>query len=335
MSTSPPVRTRRPGRLAALSGAAAFGVGALTALQSRINGELSYVTGNGIEAAVVSFGSGWLILTVMLLAWRPMREGLRQVMASVRDGRLKWWQVLGGLLGAFFVAVQSTTVPVIGVAVFTVAVVAGQSANSLVVDRIGLGPAGRQDITVARVLSAVLAVLAVGVAVSDRWSGPGNSSLLAVAAALVAGLAIAVQQAINGRVGRAAGNAFTATWINFGFGCLLLGSAFGLAWAFTSYDPGPLPSQPLWLYLGGAIGVLFIATAAWVVQVLGVLLFALLSIAGQLTGALVIDIVLPTPGSTFHPVLVLGVLLAGLAVAVGAAPAWRARRRRGGSGSAG
>ncbi|MFM9135576.1 MAG: DMT family transporter [bacterium] len=326
MPTTPSAPPRRR-RLMLLSGAAAFSVGSLTALQSRINGELSYITGNGIEAAVVSFGSGWIILSVMLIAWRPMREGLARVVTALGHGELRWWQALGGLLGGFFVAVQSTTVPLIGVAVFTVAVVAGQSANSLVVDRIGLGPAGRQDITLARVLSAVLAVAAVGVAVSDRWSEPGTSSLPAVLAALVAGLAIAVQQAINGRVGRAAGNAFTATWVNFSLGCLLLGSAFGLAWALTSYDPSPLPSQPWWLYLGGVIGVLFIATASWVVQVLGVLLFALLSIAGQLSGALVIDVVFPTAGGTFHPVLVVGVLLAGLAVAVGAIPAWRASRR--------
>lgn len=333
--SAPSQSRRRSRRPALISGAAAFCVGALTALQSRINGELSYVTGNGIEAAVVSFGSGWIILTVMLVAWRPMRTGLGQVATALRQGELRWWQVLGGLLGGFFVAVQSTAVPLIGVAVFTVAVVAGQSANSLVVDRIGLGPAGRQDVTLARVLSAILAVVAVGVAVSDRWNEPGSSSIPAVIAALVAGLAIAVQQAINGRVGRAAGNAFTATWVNFSVGCLLLGSALGLAWALTANDPAPLPSQPWWLYLGGVIGVIFIATASWVVQVLGVLLFALLSIAGQLSGALVIDVVFPTAGATFHVSLVLGVLLAGLAILVGAAPAWLASRRSGGAQGAG
>ena len=57
--------------------------------------------------------------------------------------------------------------PSLGVAVFTVAVVAGQSSNSLIVDRMGLGPAGKQAITRSRVISAVLAVVAVTVAVVE------------------------------------------------------------------------------------------------------------------------------------------------------------------------
>ena len=298
-------------------------VGALTAVQSRINGELAYVTGHGIEAAVVSFGSGWIILTVLLIAWRPVREGLGSVIEALRGGGLRPWQIMGGFLGAFFVCVQSITVPMVGVAVFTVAVVAGQSSNSLLVDRVGLGPAGRQPITAARVVSAALAVIAVAVAVSDRLTGDVTASIPAVLVALVAGLAIAVQQAINGRVGAAARNSFTAAWVNFTLGCLLLGAAFGIAWAVSDLDPVALPEGPWWLYAGGAIGVLFIATAAWVVQRLGVLLFALSSIAGQLCGALFLDWVMPTPGTTFHLTLVAGIVLAGAAVLVGAVPVLR------------
>jgi len=313
---------------ATIAGVAALVVGALTALQSRLNGELSAVTGNGIEAAVVSFSSGWILLTLLLIASRPVRNGVAQVIAAVRTGALRPWQVMGGFLGAFFVCVQSVTVPIVGVAIFTVAVVAGQSANSLVVDRVGLGPAGKQAITGARVVSAVLAVLAVLVAVSGRLTEPGVASVPAIAAAGIAGLAIAVQQAINGRVGAAAGNNFSAAWVNFTFGCAILGAALGVAWGLTDYDPVPLPDGPWWIYAGGAIGVLFIATAAWVVQRLGVLVFALLSITGQLAGALLLDWVAPTQGAAFHLTLVLGVLLAASAVAIGALPALRGRRSR-------
>ena len=168
-------------RSAALTaGLASVSVGAMTALQSRINGELAHVTGNGIEAAVVSFGSGWILLS-LLLAWRPMRTGLAGVVRAVKSGSLRPWQVMGGFLGAFFVCVQSISVPLIGVAIFTVAVVAGQSSNSLVVDRVGLGPAGKQPITGARVLSALIAVIAVAIAVSDRVIGPADSSLPVIA----------------------------------------------------------------------------------------------------------------------------------------------------------
>lgn len=313
---------------ALVAGATALTVGALTALQSRINGELASVTQSGLQAAIVSFGTGWILLSVILLASPSVRRGLSAVVTALRSGSLRWWQVVGGLLGGFFVAVQSATVPLIGVAVFTVAVVAGQVSNSIVVDRLGLGPAGRQAVTPTRVISAILAVSAVVIAVSDRLGAGVEGSTLAVVAALVAGLAIAVQQAINGRVGATARNAWTAAWVNFTLGTVMLGVALGLAWGLTEYDPGALPAGPWWLYLGGTIGVLFIAAAAWVVQRLGVLLFALLAITGQLTGALLLDWLAPAAGVTFHVTLVVGVLLAAVAVAVGSLSTWAPRLRR-------
>jgi len=312
---------------ALVAAATALGVGALTALQSRVNGELASVTKSGLQAAIVSFGTGWILLTVILLSSPGVRRGLASVRASLRAGSLRWWQVIGGLLGGFFVAVQSATVPLVGVAVFTVAVVAGQVSNSIVVDRLGLGPAGRQAITPARVVSALLAIAAVVVAVSDRLGGGVAGSTLAVVAALVAGLAIAVQQAINGRVGAAARNAWTAAWVNFTLGTVMLGAVLGLAWAFTDFDPGSLPAGPWWLYVGGTIGVLFIAAAAWVVQRLGVLLFALLTITGQLTGAVLLDWLAPADGVTFHITLIIGVLLAAVAVAIGGMSSWAPRMR--------
>ena len=310
-----------------VTGAAAVVVGALTAYQSRVNGELSVATGNGVQAAVVSFGSGWLILAVMLVFAARYRDGLRRVISAVREGRMPWWQVTGGVFGGFFVGVQSVTVPLIGVAVFTVAVVAGQSGSSLIVDRAGFGPAGRQPISVARIVSAIVAVLAVGIAVSDRIEAFSISEVWPILIAITAGLLIAFQQAINGRVGAVAHQPISAAFINFTLGFILLGGVLGIAWALSDVDPGPLPSGPWWIYTGGAVGVAFIATAAWVVQRLGVLLFVLLSVTGQLLGALILDIVAPTPGTTVQLTLIIGVVVAGLAVAIGSLPQWWTRPR--------
>jgi len=41
--------------------------GAMIALQARANGELSHLIGNGVEAALVSFGSGLIIISVIAL----------------------------------------------------------------------------------------------------------------------------------------------------------------------------------------------------------------------------------------------------------------------------
>ena len=73
---------------------------------------------------------------------------------------------------------------------------------------------------------------------------------------------------------------------------------------------------PWWAYLGGVIGIVFISIAAWSVPIIGVLMFALLSISGQLIGSMTLDAVAPTPGSEVTLSLVLGVLLAFMAVGV-------------------
>ena len=286
------------------------------------------MTGSGIQAATVSFGTGWLLLALMLLAYPPYRQGVRRVAVAVRRGEMPWWQVIGGIFGGFFVGVQGLTVPVIGVAVFTVAVVAGQSSSSLFVDKVGLGPAGRQPITAARVISAILAVAAVAIAVSDRITGFTLAEVWPVILAFLAGFFISGQQAINGRVAAVARQPVSAGFVNFSLGFVMLGAILGIAWAVSEADPGPLPTGPWWIYSGGAVGVAFIVTAAWVVQRLGVLLFALLTIGGQLLGALVLDIVAPTAGNWVHATLIVGVFVAALAVAVGSLPAWRSHARR-------
>ena len=78
--------------------------GLVPAVQARVNGELSGHVGTGIEAALISFGTGFALLTIGLLVSRQMRDGLRRIPAAVREGRLAWWALPAGLLGGLFVA---------------------------------------------------------------------------------------------------------------------------------------------------------------------------------------------------------------------------------------
>lgn len=297
-----------------LIGAYVFGV--LTAVQSRVNGELSGYLGNGIEAALYSFSLG-LVLSLAFLLLRGTREAIRRFPDALRRGELSWWQLLGGVVGGLFVGAQSVTVPMLGVALFTVAVVAGQSANSIVVDRIGLGPAGKQPVTPRRVLSAALAFTAVVIAVSDRF-GASSFSLIAVAACFLVGAGTSVQQAFNGRITRATGQPTPGTMLNFLTGTFVLVAIFAGTW-ITDHDPSPLWGAPWWAYLGGLVGVIFIVIAAWVVPIIGVLVFAVVSISGQLSCALLLDIVAPTGGTSLGWHLVVGVALAFVAVGLAAA----------------
>ncbi|MEV0002425.1 DMT family transporter [Micromonospora sp. NPDC050980] len=300
-------------RIAGVGLATASGV--LVALQSRINGELGVRLADGIAAAVVSFGSGLLILLVLVPATPGGRRGLAALRGALRGGALRPWQCLGGVCGALLVATQGLTIGALGVAVFTVAVVAGQSGSSLLVDRAGLGPTGRQPVTPNRLAGAVLTVLAVLLAVGDRLGDPGALALALLP--LAAGVGIAWQQAVNGRVRAAAGSAVTATLVNFTVGTVALLATFAVEVAVRGRPAGGLPGEP-WLYLGGPIGIVFIALAAALVRFTGVLLLGLATIAGQIVGAVLMDVVLPTEAS--HPGVwtLLGAALTLVAVLVAA-----------------
>lgn len=317
--------------------AAAVLGGAGAAVQSRVNGTLAEHVGSGFAAAVVSFGSGLLWLVLGLACWPGARRAVARVVARLRDGGLRWWELLGGACGGFYVAAQGLTVGALGVALFMVAVVAGQSVSSLLVDRLGLAPGGVRLVTLGRALGPALTVVAVGIAVSGSVGHVPELGLAVVP--FVAGALQSWQQAMNGRIRAAAlpaphaaggspGGVAAATFVNFLVGSVTLVLAFGVSVAVGGWPRGALPTDlplDLVLYTGGLIGMVFIAIQAAVVQRIGVLLLGLGMIAGQVVGALALDVVVPEavpPG----PAMYAGAALTLVAVAVPVAEA-RLRRR--------
>ncbi|MEO5535673.1 MAG: DMT family transporter [Pseudolysinimonas sp.] len=293
-----------------------FATGGLIAVQSRINGELGQRLGDGFLAAFISFGSGFVILCLVGIVWRPGRRGVARVVAAIRERRIPWWLVLGGAGGATFVLGQTLTVGILGVALFTVGVVCGQTVSSLLVDHRGLALMPATPATPRRIFGAALAVLAVGVAVSDRVRP--DAPYLALLIPIVAGLLVGWQQAANGQVRSIAGSAYAATFGNFLVGTLVLGIAL-LVHLAVGGGRVELPTVP-WLYLGGALGCVFIAAQAVIVTRTGVLLMGLALLAGQLCAAVLFDLIVPVSADGIHLVTVIGTALVLAAVVVAALP---------------
>lgn len=313
------------GRVFVLAVVAALLGGSLTSVQSRLNGQLSVSWSSALDAALWSFGSGLVLLTVLLLAIPRVRAALREVLAALAAGRLRWWQCIGGFGGAAFVAVQTYAVPLAGVAIFTIAVVGGQTGNSLLVDRLGLGPAGRRPVTPGRVAAAVVAVVGVAVAVSARGGGAGHGVLLAATLAVVVGACTTVQQATNGQVNRVTDSTVATTWLNFATGsCFLVALALVHLAAGTLAPPSTL-AAPWWAWFGGLLGMVFIAMAAVVVRHLGMLVFTLVMLTGQLSAAVGIDLLSPRTRGDIGAQVVAGVLITLVAAY---AAGWSANRER-------
>jgi transporter family-2 protein len=295
--------------LAALSGI-------LISLQARANGELSLRLDNGLQAAFISFSSGLLLIALISVFNPTIKNGARRLRAAVAAKEIAPWTLFAGALGGAFVAVQTQIVPLIGVAIYSVASIAGQSATSLLVDRIGFTGGGKKPISIRRIAAAVVTVLAVLVSVLDRIDAR-NLSLIAVALAGLAGAIVGVQRALNGLINEHSGQSFTTSLLNFIMGSSALGIALLIAVAIGKVEFVALPTGPWWIYMGGTIGVIYIAFTSTIVQHLGVLTFTLFSTGGQLIGALFIDIYSPTEGVSVSAYLVSGIVMTFLGVLVG------------------
>lgn len=307
MVAAPPVSSGVAADRHSAALAASVGSGALVALQARVNGELGSRLDDALLAAVVSFGTG-LVAVALVVGLRP---AARAKLPALRD--TSWWHRLGGLGGAGLVAVGAYAAPRIGVALLTVGIVAGQTTGGLLVDRVGLGPSGRRAFSTARVAGAALCLVAVLVAAAGKGLGDAEPLLLVLVVA--AGFAISVQQALNGRVRAATGDASVATLVNFVVGTTVLVAAWLVVSQVTERGDIDWPGQ-WWLYVGGPLGATFVAVAAVVVKRLGVLRLGLAVISGQLLGAVVLDLVSPAADHGVAAATLLGAALTLVAVVV-------------------
>ena len=315
-ATPPHGAGARSSRVFGVAVIGAFVAGGLAATQSRINGELAERLDDGYLAAAISFGSGLVILLAVLAIWPPGRRGTRRVVSSVRSRRTPWWYLAGGAVGALVVLSQSLTAAVLGVALFTVALVCGQTASGLIIDRFGIGRMTPAPVTWTRLVGSTLALAAVA------WTGlaglRGDIPLWMLVLPLIAGIGIGWQQAVNGQLRLVAESAMAATLVNFAGGSCLLVVASVIHAGVVGW-PAVLPDEP-WLYLGGGLGAIFIGLASIVVKHTGVLLLGLGAIAGQLVASLALDLLVPITGRAITVPTLAGTALTLLAVVITAVP---------------
>ena len=135
--TSPSARTSlAPALVGAVS------VGVLTAVQARINGQLGVRLDHAMVAAVISFGSGLLLIALVSVLTPGGRRGAVLLSRGIRERSIPWWMLVGGAAGALTVGTQAVAVGIVGVSLFTVGIVAGQTVGGLILDRVGYGPGG-------------------------------------------------------------------------------------------------------------------------------------------------------------------------------------------------
>jgi transporter family-2 protein len=172
---------------------------------------------------------------------------------------------------------------------FMTSMVLGQLLGSLLVDATGFLGAPKRGISLFRVLGAILTAIAVVVIGLGTELNAAAIPLLVLG--VFAGACISLQMAVTGLVNVHSGEAVAPGLVNFFVGTVVLAIAAVIAQAAGWVQLAPLPGADEWyLYVGGALGVLYLIVVAAVVRHLGVFLLTLSVVAGQLIGALLFDL---------------------------------------------
>ena len=285
----------------------AFVAGIAATLQAGISGQLAHELNDGIMAALISNIGGALFTGLFLLNPEVRKKG-KKLFQDVISGKFAKWQLLGGVAGAVYISTASSTVSIIGTGLFTVVLVASQNMSGIVADRFGLSSGSRKKITPKRSIAAVIGIAAVLLSVADFQ---GKILWIPIAAVVMAGVAVTVQFALNGRVTKAA-NSQVSAFINFPMSLitvsitLIVMNLFGKNW-------NTWPNQ-WWLYTAGFLGAVVVYLAAATIRTLGVLLFGLASVAGQLITSIALDVILPNANINVGWALISGAGLMLLAV---------------------
>jgi transporter family-2 protein len=128
--------------------------GAAVAMQTGVNSQLRVYLNNPLQAGLISFAVGTLVLAIVALP-----QGTRWNFGEMIN--FPWWVWIGGLLGAFFVISAILIVPRFGAATYLVLNLIGQMITALILDHYGLLGFPVQRISFLRALGVVFLVIGV------------------------------------------------------------------------------------------------------------------------------------------------------------------------------
>ena len=126
--------------------------------------------------------------------------------------------------------------------------------------------------------------------------------------AVGAGLLVGLSRQLNGRLALST-NAWESSFWNHIVGLAFVSLIALIGGGMFAGDP---LDAPWWAYLGGPIGVLFIAAGSWAIAKIGAAQTAMLIIAGQMISGVVLDVVMQVPGQTWARITGVALILGGI-----------------------
>ncbi len=283
--------------------------GSFMAVQARVNSGLGQEIGSGILAALVSFSIGLLIISIATFANSKNRSAFLNTLSKFKDSSIPLWLSIAGMLGGIYVIMQGVVAGLIGIALFSIGVVAGSALSALLLDGNGLLGLTKRKIGLSRLAGTALAFS--GLVVASDIANYSFTPLILLPFA--AGIGIGFQQAMNGLFGTLAQSAVIPTFFNFIAGTIFIALALLVVEGFSV--PASWPTNPL-LYLGGVVGVIFIFMQVVVLPKIGALSMGIAMLVGQLSGSFLLDLLVPIANRAVTISTLLGIVLAMLGAAL-------------------
>lgn len=292
----------------------AVAAGVVWAIQAKMNAQFGAELQEPLIGGAANFIGGSLVL-LMAAAIRPRATAAatNRLRTAISTRAISPLALLAGFIGVGIVLAQVYTVDLIGIAAFTVTLVAGSAVGAIVIDASGLGPDGKMPVTPLRLVGAALLVIAVAIVAFGNGGIAGLSAVAAIGlgAALLTGVLVALQTAMTGALVQGAGALVVPMLIAFLVGAILLPAIRAFLGPFV------LPSDVTWIFLiAGPLAIVYIATTALLAGRMNLLLLSAAIVIGQTLGAIAIDLIFPTPAGRPGWPAAIGVALAIAAVVI-------------------
>jgi transporter family-2 protein len=133
----------------------AFIGGTAVVFQISINSQLGSFLGHPVQAALVSFTVGTIVLFLYSFTLNLEWPELNTIIQT------PWWLWIGGALGAFYVFCTIFLAPKLGGATLIGLVISGQMIVSLILDHYGFLGFAQQPINIWRILGVFLLLIGV------------------------------------------------------------------------------------------------------------------------------------------------------------------------------
>lgn len=267
-------------------------------LQTGINARLTHKLGSPYNASFVSF----IIAFIFLLLLVFITEQNYFIPFGELAGEPLWiW--MGGVCGFIFLTGNIVLFARLGGVQTVIFPVLGQILMGLIIDNFGLFYAPQTDLTLLRVLGAILVLLGVINVVMAKKTPDNNllnkpkrqHTLLWQIFGIIAGMLSTVQTAVNGHLGIILASPVKAAVISFIIGIVLLAVICVIILlqrktvSTLRIEPRHRENYPWWIWLGGILGGLFVLTNAYLSNIIGTGMTIIAILIGSTSGGLIID----------------------------------------------